>query len=77
MVDEKNELTDGDSVLEGEPSPFVGQWQGKTASFMQSNEHRSHETERKWDLTGLEGLALKLVEGDQKARNWWRKVMQI
>ncbi|KAK4266563.1 hypothetical protein QN277_027460 [Acacia crassicarpa] len=74
LVDEKHEVNDGDSVLEEEPSPFVGQWQGKAASFMQSKEQRSHETERKWDFTGLEGLALKLVEGDQKARNWWRKL---
>lgn len=66
-----------DSVahLEVEASPFVGQWQGKTASFMRSNEHRDREAERKWDTMGLQGLAIKLVEGDQNARNWWRKVI--
>ncbi|XVF37860.1 hypothetical protein REPUB_Repub20aG0047400 [Reevesia pubescens] len=55
-------------------SPFVGQWQGRTASFMRSNEHNNREVERKWDTTGLEGLALKIVEGDKSARNWWRKL---
>lgn len=60
-----------------EPSPFVGQWQGKTVTFMQSNEHRTHETERKWDTTALQGLPLKLVQGDQNARNWWRKVLTV
>uniref|UniRef100_A0A2P2L2M0 Phosphoglucan water dikinaseic n=1 Tax=Rhizophora mucronata TaxID=61149 RepID=A0A2P2L2M0_RHIMU len=58
---------------ETESSTLFEQWQGKTVSFMQSNEHRNMETERKWDTSGLEGLALKLVEGDQSARNWWRK----
>ncbi|TYH03746.1 hypothetical protein ES288_A09G243800v1 [Gossypium darwinii] len=55
-------------------SPFVGQWQGRAASFMQSNEHHDREVERKWDTTGLKGLALKLVEEDKNARNWWRKL---
>ncbi|XP_020206268.1 phosphoglucan, water dikinase, chloroplastic [Cajanus cajan] len=59
---------------EADPSPFVGQWQGKPISFMQSNEHRSHETQRKWDTSGLQGLSLKLVQADQNARNWWRKL---
>ncbi|KAJ1382425.1 Pyruvate phosphate dikinase, PEP/pyruvate-binding [Sesbania bispinosa] len=62
------------ALLETEPSPFVGQWQGKTVSFMRSNEHGSHETARKWDTSGLQGLPLKLVQGDQNARNWWRKL---
>ncbi|XP_057732609.1 phosphoglucan, water dikinase, chloroplastic [Arachis stenosperma] len=63
-------------VLEAdsETSSFVGQWQGKSISFMRSNEHESHETQRKWDTSGLQGLALRLVEGDQSARNWWRKL---
>ncbi|KAI4334814.1 hypothetical protein L6164_013523 [Bauhinia variegata] len=72
--DNESESTDGAAHLEVETSPFVGQWQGNAVSFMQSNEHRTQETERKWDISGLEGLALKLVEGDQKARNWWRKL---
>ncbi|MBA0858049.1 hypothetical protein Goshw_020771 [Gossypium schwendimanii] len=55
-------------------SPFVGQWQGRAASFIQSNEHHDREVERKWDTTGLKGLALKLVEEDKNARNWWRKL---
>ncbi|CAI0453039.1 unnamed protein product [Linum tenue] len=59
---------------DGEPSPFVGQWQGKAASFMRSNEHRDREGDRRWDTSGLEGLSLKLVEGDRSARNWWKKL---
>lgn len=55
-------------------SPFVEQWQGQGAAFMRSNEHRNRESERKWDTSGLEGMALKLVQGDQNARNWWRKL---
>ncbi|KAM7279208.1 hypothetical protein ACFE04_006342 [Oxalis oulophora] len=60
--------------LDGEKSPFVSQWQGKAASFMRSNEHGSRESERKWDTSGLQGLAIKLVESDKNSRNWWRKL---
>lgn len=63
-----------EALLEVGTSPFVGQWQGKSASFMRAYDHRNQELERKWDTSGLEGLALKLVEGDQKAQNWWRKL---
>lgn len=62
------------TLLEVEMSPFVGEWQGKPVSFMRSNEHGNRETQIKWDTSGLEGLALKLVEGDRSARNWWRKL---
>lgn len=55
-------------------SPFVEQWQGKSISFVRSKEHLDMNKESKWDTSGLEGLALKLVEGDKNARNWWRKV---
>ncbi|KAK2996406.1 hypothetical protein RJ639_025380 [Escallonia herrerae] len=55
-------------------SPFVDQWQGKAVAFMRSNEHRDRERERQWDTSGLDRLALKLVESDQSARNWWRKL---
>ena len=65
------------SPLETEASPFVGQWQGKSATFMQSNEHRNRESDRRWDTSGLEGFALKLVEGDRSARNWWQKVLLL
>lgn len=65
---------DGLVISEGEPNPFVEQWQGRAASFMRSNEHKSRETERRWDTDGLDGVVLKLVEGDRVARNWWRKV---
>lgn len=69
-----SESTSTTDALEVEASPFVGQWQGRPASFMRSNEHHNRELETRWDTTGLEGLALKLVEGDKSARNWWRKV---
>lgn len=69
-----SDTADSAAHLEVETSPFVGQWQGKGVSFMRSNEHWNRVAERKWDTSGLEGLALKLVEGDQNARNWWRKV---
>ncbi|XP_021805227.1 phosphoglucan, water dikinase, chloroplastic [Prunus avium] len=55
-------------------SPFVGQWKGNATSFMRSNEHGNREAGRIWDTSGLEGLALKLVEGDRNARNWWQKL---
>jgi phosphoglucan,water dikinase len=42
---------------------------------MQSNQHQSNEAQRTWDTSGLQGLPLKLVQGDQSARNWWRKVL--
>ncbi|XP_010244064.1 PREDICTED: phosphoglucan, water dikinase, chloroplastic isoform X2 [Nelumbo nucifera] len=72
--DNGSAVVDAETVPEGEPSPFVEQWQGKAASFMRSNEHTNRETERTWNTEGLEGLALKFVEGDRSARNWWRKL---
>ncbi|KAK3414637.1 hypothetical protein EUGRSUZ_H00494 [Eucalyptus grandis] len=67
-------VNDTAALAEAETSPFVEQWQGKAVSFMSSNEHRNRETEMRWDTSGLEGVALKLVEGDRNARNWWRKL---
>lgn len=61
---------------EVESSPFVDQWKGNAISFMRSNEHGNREG-GKWDTSGLEGLALKLVEGDRNARNWWKKVPRV
>ena len=55
-------------------SPLVEQWQGKVVSFVRSKEQLNIEKERKWDISGLEGIALKWVEGDKNSRNWWRKV---
>ncbi|KAI7741630.1 hypothetical protein M8C21_017639 [Ambrosia artemisiifolia] len=75
-VDEKKD-DNGSLVLEGVTSPFVDKWQGKEASFMQSNEHGNRERERHWDTSGLEGVALKLVEGDKSGTNWWRKLELI
>lgn len=62
------------SLVEAEASPFVGQWKGKAISFMRSNEHRNQESARNLDTSGLEGLALQLVERDKSARNWRKKV---
>lgn len=71
--------SDGDGleakdVVEAEGSLFVEQWQGRDVSFMRSNEHREREIERRWDVEGLDGIALELVEGDKTARNWRGKV---
>ncbi|KAL6970881.1 Phosphoglucan, water dikinase, chloroplastic [Sarracenia purpurea var. burkii] len=69
------DLSDNTSTdVEVVTSPFVEQWQGKAMSFMRSNEHNNRERERDWDTSGLEGLALKLVEGDRNSRNWRRKL---
>ncbi|ERN06779.1 phosphoglucan, water dikinase, chloroplastic [Amborella trichopoda] len=57
-----------------EPSAFVQGWQGKVVSFMKSNKHGETESARRWNTESLEGPALKLVKGDQNARNWWRKL---
>ncbi|KAL2924032.1 Phosphoglucan water dikinase chloroplastic [Bienertia sinuspersici] len=74
VVDDDDDDDDDDATeIDVGTSPFVEQWQGKAAAFMQSNEHRNRESERKWDTSGLEGLTLKLVQDDQNARNWWRK----
>ncbi|XP_043707593.1 phosphoglucan, water dikinase, chloroplastic-like [Telopea speciosissima] len=69
-----SEVVDSAPVLDGGRSPFVEQWQGRSVSFMRSNEHGNSEIERTWNTEGLEKLPLKLVEGDQNARNWWRKL---
>ncbi|XP_051150786.1 phosphoglucan, water dikinase, chloroplastic isoform X2 [Andrographis paniculata] len=55
-------------------SPFVDQWQGRDVSFVRSKDYFDAEKETKRDTSGLEGIALKLVESDQSARNWWRKL---
>ncbi|KAK4387285.1 Phosphoglucan, water dikinase, chloroplastic [Sesamum angolense] len=55
-------------------STFVEQWQGKDVAFVRSKDHFDAEKNRNWDTSGLEGIALKLVEGDRSARNWWRKL---
>lgn len=60
--------------VEVRKSTLGGEWRGKEASFMSSNEHGSREVGRSWDASGLEGPALKMVEGDRNSRNWWRKV---
>ncbi|WOL14413.1 phosphoglucan, water dikinase, chloroplastic [Canna indica] len=73
-VEDEYLIRDDRLDLEGEASPFVEQWQGKTASFMRSNEHGNRDTHRVYNTDGLDGAALKLVESDRSARNWWRKL---
>lgn len=70
----EDEDADDDS---GGSSPFVEQWQGNEASFMRSNDHKNREFDRSWNTQELDGPALKLVQGDQRARNWWRKVLDF
>ncbi|KAI5565501.1 hypothetical protein BDE02_14G126300 [Populus trichocarpa] len=70
----ENGSAGADITLEAGTSPFVGQWQGKAASFMRSNDHGNRGSERRWDTSGLQGSVLKLVEGDLNARNWRRKL---
>lgn len=72
--DDASVAADASPVSEVAPSPFVQDWQGRGAEFMRSNQHRSREVDRRWNTEGLEGLVLRLVEGDKSARNWWRKV---
>ncbi|KAL2520079.1 Phosphoglucan [Forsythia ovata] len=55
-------------------SDFVGQWQGNDVSFVRSKDQLDAQKKSSWVTLGLEGLALKLVERDQSARNWWRKL---
>ena len=64
----------GDNGVQLRKSTLGGQWQGKDASFMRSNEHGNREVGRNWDASGLEGSALKMVEGDRSSRNWRKKV---
>ncbi|XP_061961632.1 phosphoglucan, water dikinase, chloroplastic-like [Populus nigra] len=70
----ENGSAGADITLEAGTSPFVGQWQGKAASFMRSNDHGNRGSERRWDTSGLQGSVLKLVEGDLNARNWRKKL---
>ncbi|KAG8364995.1 hypothetical protein BUALT_Bualt18G0056900 [Buddleja alternifolia] len=43
-------------------SCFVEQWQGKDVSFVLSKDNLDAEKRIKWETSGLEGVALKLVE---------------
>ncbi|XP_047980854.1 phosphoglucan, water dikinase, chloroplastic [Salvia hispanica] len=55
-------------------SSFVDQWQGKNVSFVRSKDNLDGEKKIRWETSGLEGISLKLVEGDRSGRNWWRKL---
>ncbi|CAA0840857.1 Phosphoglucan- water dikinase- chloroplastic [Striga hermonthica] len=73
---ETRESGNGNIVLDEAvtTSAFVEQWQGKDVTFVRSKDGFDAEKSRKWDTSGLEGISLKLVEGDRDARNWWRKL---
>ncbi|KAJ4887966.1 hypothetical protein Rs2_27714 [Raphanus sativus] len=75
--EESDSESDGDEEVEVRKSTLGGEWRGKEASFMSSNEHGSREVGRSWDATGLEGPGLKMVEGDRNSRNWWRKLEMV
>ncbi|KAK4490089.1 hypothetical protein RD792_000745 [Penstemon davidsonii] len=53
---------------------FVEQWQGNDVSFVRSKDHLDSQKKASWDTSNLEGIALKLVDGDRSARNWWQKL---
>uniref|UniRef100_A0A803LZS2 Pentatricopeptide repeat-containing protein n=1 Tax=Chenopodium quinoa TaxID=63459 RepID=A0A803LZS2_CHEQI len=48
-------------------------WRDFRWIFTKSKESRSNEHHNNEKDPGLEGLALKLVQDDQNARNWWQK----
>ncbi|KAL0746792.1 hypothetical protein Bca101_028794 [Brassica carinata] len=73
-VVEEERVVGSENGAQVRKSTLGGQWQGKDASFMRSNEHGSREVGRNWDASGLEGSALKTVEGDRNSRNWRKKV---
>lgn len=53
--------------------PELEQWSGDSTVFMQSNEH-PRERQGQWETSGLDGTALKLVQGDERAGNWLSKL---
>ncbi|KAL5066613.1 hypothetical protein RYX36_017500 [Vicia faba] len=69
-----NNAEDEDPATASSSSSFVGDWQGKSISFMQSNQHHTNQPQTTWDTSALQGLPLNFVQGDQTARNWWRKL---
>lgn len=60
-----------------QPSSFVQEWQGNDVKFMRSNQHSAREIKRIWNTDGLQGVTLKLVEGDRVSRNWRQKVYYL
>lgn len=46
---------------------FVKEWQGV---FVKDRKERFG----KWDIIGLGGLILQIVEGDKSVSNWWWKL---
>jgi phosphoglucan,water dikinase len=51
----------------------LDQWSGDDIVFMQSNEH-PRERQGTWDVDGLSGASLRLVQGDRDASNWLKKL---
>jgi len=70
---------DGGSVGAGGVNPHgsfwasEGRWSGGEVRIMSANEH-PHEVDGRWDVAGLSGPALALVEGDRENKNWKSKV---
>ncbi|GJP30882.1 hypothetical protein CLOM_g7209 [Closterium sp. NIES-68] len=74
--DSEGELSSAEDGGELEESAFAQKWAGRGVEFMRSNAHKS-ERRGRWDTTGLDGPAKKLVEADKGAGNWWRKLETV
>jgi phosphoglucan,water dikinase len=61
------------SISFDDDKPELEQWSGDNIVFMQSNEH-PRERQGVWNTDGLQGVALKLVEGDRDAGSWLSKL---
>uniref|UniRef100_A0A7R9VQR9 CBM20 domain-containing protein n=2 Tax=Chlamydomonas euryale TaxID=1486919 RepID=A0A7R9VQR9_9CHLO len=61
------------SSMEEESRGLGGTWAGAEPEFVRS---RQDKTQRggTWDTSGLEGVALAVVEGDKEAANWLKKL---
>ncbi|CAL8462111.1 g1642 [Coccomyxa elongata] len=63
------------SASSGDDRLLHQQWQGRSTRFMRSNEH-GRERSGVWSTEGLDGAALAIVKGDEKAGSWLQK-MQV
>ena len=62
-----------DVSIDSFDKPELEQWSGNDTVFMQSNEH-PRERQGQWKTDGLDGVALKIVQGDREAGNWLSKL---
>eukprot|EP00899_Mesostigma_viride_P020273 jgi/Mesvir1/28247/Mv04788-RA.1 len=51
----------------------LANWAGKDVVFMRKNDHSS-ERVGQWNTEGLQGAALAIVQGDQRAGSWRKKL---